>query len=30
MIDRMEREGIVSHPDARGHRVVLKPWSAGV
>ena len=30
MIDRMEREGIVSHPDARGHRVVLKPWSSGV
>ncbi len=27
MIDRMEREGIVSHPDSRGHRVVLKPWS---
>jgi S-DNA-T family DNA segregation ATPase FtsK/SpoIIIE len=30
MIDRMEREGIVSHPDARGHRVVLRPWSPGV
>lgn len=30
MIDRMEREGIVSHPDARGHRVVLRPWSSGV
>jgi S-DNA-T family DNA segregation ATPase FtsK/SpoIIIE len=30
MIDRMEREGIVSHPDARGHRVVLKPWASGV
>lgn len=29
MIDRMEREGIVSHTDARGHRVVLKPWSPG-
>jgi S-DNA-T family DNA segregation ATPase FtsK/SpoIIIE len=27
MIDRMEREGIVSHPDSRGHRVVLKPWA---
>jgi S-DNA-T family DNA segregation ATPase FtsK/SpoIIIE len=25
MIDRMEREGIVSHPDSRGHRVVLRP-----
>ena len=24
MIDRMEREGIVSHPDSRGHRVVLR------
>jgi S-DNA-T family DNA segregation ATPase FtsK/SpoIIIE len=30
MIDRMEREGIVSHPDPRGHRVVLRPWSSGV
>ena len=30
MIDRMEREGIVSHPDARGHRVVLRPWASGV
>ncbi len=29
MIDRMEREGIVSHTDARGHRMVLKPWSPG-
>lgn len=29
MIDRMEREGIVSHTDARGHRVVLRPWSPG-
>ncbi len=29
MIDRMEREGIVSHTDSRGHRVVLKPWSSG-
>lgn len=29
MIDRMEREGIVSHPDARGHRVVLRPSSQG-
>jgi S-DNA-T family DNA segregation ATPase FtsK/SpoIIIE len=29
MIDRMEREGIVSHTDTRGHRVVLKPWSPG-
>ncbi len=29
MIDQMEREGIVSPPDARGHRVVLKPWSHG-
>ncbi|MFQ5988438.1 MAG: DNA translocase FtsK [Candidatus Methylomirabilales bacterium] len=27
MIDRMEREGIISHPDSRGHRVVLKPSS---
>ncbi|MFQ5881998.1 MAG: DNA translocase FtsK 4TM domain-containing protein [Candidatus Methylomirabilales bacterium] len=27
MIDRMEREGIVSRPDSRGHRVILKPWS---
>ncbi len=27
MIDRMEREGIISHPDSRGHRVVLKPWA---
>jgi S-DNA-T family DNA segregation ATPase FtsK/SpoIIIE len=25
MIDRMEREGIVSHPDSRGHRMVLRP-----
>lgn len=25
MIDRMEREGIVSQPDSRGHRVVLRP-----
>ncbi len=30
MIDRMEREGIVSHPDTRGHRVVLRPWAPGV
>jgi DNA segregation ATPase FtsK/SpoIIIE, S-DNA-T family len=29
MIDRMEREGIVSSPDARGHRAVLKPWPGG-
>ncbi|MEA3509054.1 MAG: DNA translocase FtsK 4TM domain-containing protein, partial [candidate division NC10 bacterium] len=29
MVDRMEREGIVSHPDSRGHRVVLKLWSPG-
>jgi len=29
MIDRMEREGIVSAPDARGHRAVLKPWLGG-
>lgn len=29
MIDRMEREGIVSHTDVRGHRMVLKPWSPG-
>ncbi|MFQ5846391.1 MAG: DNA translocase FtsK [Candidatus Methylomirabilales bacterium] len=29
MVDRMEREGVVSQPDARGHRVVLKPWSPG-
>ncbi len=29
MIDRMEREGIVSHTDSRGHRVVLRPWSPG-
>ncbi len=25
MIDRMEREGFVSHPDSRGHRMVLRP-----
>lgn len=29
MIDQMEREGIVSPPDSRGHRAVLKPWSHG-
>ncbi|MFQ5656190.1 MAG: DNA translocase FtsK [Candidatus Methylomirabilales bacterium] len=29
MVDRMEREGIVSHPDPRGHRVILKPWTPG-
>jgi DNA segregation ATPase FtsK/SpoIIIE, S-DNA-T family len=29
MIDQMEREGIVSAPDSRGHRFVLKPWTHG-